>query len=620
MPGFHRSILASLLIFALASPVLGQELPQNLPQLQELASRGDASAQTRLGNLYLEGLQVVQDYAEARRWFYQAATAGEVSAMKALARLYQSGQGVRVDRQQAWEWLRKAAIQGDGEALRGVAVMYGNGLGPETAWQEMLAWIRSGRYHGVSKQTQLDHLLEQSARRGSLPGAIAMQQQGARFLAAEEFRNSALQAAIESGRLEIVRYFYLHPGKWSASLYASALEAAAGGPNPGLFKFLYQQRRQNQKNQAASLNRAVNAQQPEIVSYLLKAGVAHERIFDDAGEPLLFDAASQETPAIAELLLNRGAKVNQRNQDGRTALMVAAANSNPALLECLLAHGADINARDSQGNSALALALAAEKFENFHYLIARGANAHQTNRQGETIFFNLVRNNQVELLEEIYKKDLVTPEPYFSLGFQNPAGDTLLMAAFKANALKATSALLSWEQDLLISNRAGQTFVDLMNQRLADQAPVDEFAKRWQPLLKQSNEESYYKKYLRLEDLDRQRSEIIANMHTLQTFVETYAVDWNAQFPADLQALEVEASQPGRAYWKTLTNPVTLGTSFEQVYLSHTPQPAAGDSGKLIYLPLADGQGKNLSYRIYGVDHRGRLLSKNGNILVLSNS
>ena len=83
------------------------------------ASRGERMAQTKLGILYYYGLGIAQDLAEAARWFQKAAESGETSAQTILGSLYASGDGVTKNPALAFYWYTMAEEQGDKEAARG---------------------------------------------------------------------------------------------------------------------------------------------------------------------------------------------------------------------------------------------------------------------------------------------------------------------------------------------------------------------------------------------------------------------------------------------------------------------------------------------------------------------
>jgi TPR repeat protein len=55
---------------------------------------------------------VPQDYAEAMRWYRQAADAGSGAAMINIGTLYEDGWGVPQDFAEAIKWYRKAADAG----------------------------------------------------------------------------------------------------------------------------------------------------------------------------------------------------------------------------------------------------------------------------------------------------------------------------------------------------------------------------------------------------------------------------------------------------------------------------------------------------------------------------
>ena len=82
------------------------------PSLQELAERGDADAQLRLGKAYANGEGGPKDAGQAALWYRKAAEQGVAEAQYALGALYADGDGVLKDTGEAVAWYRKAAEQG----------------------------------------------------------------------------------------------------------------------------------------------------------------------------------------------------------------------------------------------------------------------------------------------------------------------------------------------------------------------------------------------------------------------------------------------------------------------------------------------------------------------------
>ena len=80
---------------------------------EPLANLGDAAAQTLLGEIYLRGLGVRQDDAEAARWYKVAADSGIPQAQFRYAMMLIDGEGVEQDTDAARELMRQAADAGD---------------------------------------------------------------------------------------------------------------------------------------------------------------------------------------------------------------------------------------------------------------------------------------------------------------------------------------------------------------------------------------------------------------------------------------------------------------------------------------------------------------------------
>ncbi|MFN8578795.1 MAG: hypothetical protein U0354_18355 [Candidatus Sericytochromatia bacterium] len=129
-------------------------------------------------------------------------------------------------------------------------------------------------------------------------------------------------------------------------------------------------------------------------------------------------------------------------------------------------------------------------------------------------------------------------------------------------------------------------------------------------------------------------SSVKANMHTMQTTLETYSVDWSGLYPETLEALEQEAKD--KKYWKELKNPFN-SSSTNTVYINDSEyqqakttltfkgQPIEDMSffrGAVIYKPYdtTNVNGTTLTaYFIYGLDMFGDYIKDRDVYFVLTN-
>ena len=80
--------------------------------VRSCAEQGHATAQTELGFMYGNGRGVLQDNAEAVRWYRLAAEQGDAVAQTNLGVMYSTGQGVQEDIVLAYMWYNLAVAQG----------------------------------------------------------------------------------------------------------------------------------------------------------------------------------------------------------------------------------------------------------------------------------------------------------------------------------------------------------------------------------------------------------------------------------------------------------------------------------------------------------------------------
>lgn len=120
----------------------------------------------------------------------------------------------------------------------------------------------------------------------------------------------------------------------------------------------------------------MHTQSGEVMRMLLEAGADAS---GGAQDTMLLARAS--TPEIISLLITRGAKVDERDSQGQTALMRTMYNN---LVATLLEHGADANARDNQGRTPLHHAVTRMAPERISLLAAHGANVNAADAAGVT--------------------------------------------------------------------------------------------------------------------------------------------------------------------------------------------------------------------------------------------
>lgn len=169
------AVIGSALIddFALAGEA------QNIGATKKLALHGDAKAQNDLGEMYVKGEGVDQDFQQAAIWFRKAVKGNNAEAMFNLATIYEKGQGVHQDYNQATDWYRKAdeqghkaadsridlidevlaaldcaAEEGRPEEQAALAELYANGNGVPQSEVQAAEWYRKSADQGNAKAQQ----------------------------------------------------------------------------------------------------------------------------------------------------------------------------------------------------------------------------------------------------------------------------------------------------------------------------------------------------------------------------------------------------------------------------------------------------------------------------------
>ena len=175
---------------------------------------------------------------------------------------------------------------------------------------------------------------------------------------------------------------------------------------------------------------AVQNDREDEVRAMLARGMDPETVGPD-GNPVLITAAREGSARVVDVLLAAGAKVDQPNAYGDTALKMAALHGrleiakklrarkatldppgwtpliyaatggHDEMVRYLLAEGAKIDAVSPNGTTALMMAVREEKFSTAELLIARGANVNVRNENGATALEWAERSEDRALIERL---------------------------------------------------------------------------------------------------------------------------------------------------------------------------------------------------------------------------
>ena len=125
-----------------------QDRDKGIYLLTELAEKGDAKAQFRLGRCFQLGLGVSKNQGNAITWYTKAAEQGYPKAQYNLAYYFEKGLGVSQSYEKAFEWFAKAAEQGLAHAQYKLGVYFIKGQGVQQNCEKAVEWFAKAARKG----------------------------------------------------------------------------------------------------------------------------------------------------------------------------------------------------------------------------------------------------------------------------------------------------------------------------------------------------------------------------------------------------------------------------------------------------------------------------------------
>jgi serine/threonine-protein phosphatase 6 regulatory ankyrin repeat subunit B len=106
--------------------------------------------------------------------------------------------------------------------------------------------------------------------------------------------------------------------------------------------------------------------------------------FYTRGASLLMTASGVGNTDIIRTIIDHGADINARDNDGDTALFYALTKQQTAAMELLITRGANVNTKGQSGNNLLHIAVVMNDYKSALLLLRAGAEVDLANDKGET--------------------------------------------------------------------------------------------------------------------------------------------------------------------------------------------------------------------------------------------
>lgn len=246
------------------------------------------------------------------------------------------------------------------------------------------------------------YVLPLAAGNGRLGMVRALLRKGTDVNAVGGFGQTPLMAAARGGYVEVVKLLLANGADVNAKSKRgdTALKQVMEALWPGTGKVEMAKLLRDHGAKPSTLAVAAWLVDMEAVQRLLAEGAnVNEKGRFDGSTPLMAAAMGGQADVLT-FLLDRGAKVDARNQSGETALMMSASGGYTNVVHMLLAKGADVNGKDAHRDSGLYFAASRGHVETVRVLLEKGADINARNSPADrTILMHTAQRGHLEVVK-----------------------------------------------------------------------------------------------------------------------------------------------------------------------------------------------------------------------------
>ncbi|MCK5341788.1 MAG: ankyrin repeat domain-containing protein, partial [Candidatus Heimdallarchaeota archaeon] len=182
----------------------------------------------------------------------------------------------------------------------------------------------------------------------------------------------------------------------------------------------------------------------EVVHFLVENGANYKKRDIDS---YLNGAAYSGNLDFFILLIDKGAHINSKSDQGVTLLHSACKGGNADIISYLIEQGFNVNSKDADGRTTLYSAASMEHLNLVRMLINLGVDFKSTDNYGNTLLHAAAGKNTVQFFID----------KGISVNVKNEAGKTPLHLACASNELEKTKTLIKNNADINAMDHEGNT-------------------------------------------------------------------------------------------------------------------------------------------------------------------
>ena len=205
------------------------------------------------------------------------------------------------------------------------------------------------------------------------------------------------------------------------------------------------------KSQLTALFSAIDNKETETVINLLKEAKVDAK--DDNGKTALMYALDMMNTEIIGTLVDAGANVDAKDSNGKTVLMYAIETMNPEICNKFINENTDINAKDNYAKTLLMYALETRDLELSKMLIDKGANVDAKDYNGKTVLMYALDMMNTEIIGNLVDKGA-------NVNATDDEDKTVLMYAIETMNPEICKKFINENTDINAKDKEGKTAVD----------------------------------------------------------------------------------------------------------------------------------------------------------------